>query len=110
MQNHLSDNFSIENLAEMLGVSSSYFNRLFVKEMGMTPLSYLNNLRISHSTFLLSDTLLPVNDVAKKCGFSCGNYFCKVFRKALGYSPSEFRRQSKDLNQETDLKGASPLC
>ncbi|MCI9333698.1 MAG: helix-turn-helix transcriptional regulator, partial [Lachnospiraceae bacterium] len=32
MQKHLSENFSIENLAELLGVSSSYFNRLFVKE------------------------------------------------------------------------------
>lgn len=110
MQNHLSDNFSIENLAEMLGVSSSYFNRLFVKEMGMTPLGYLNNLRISHAAFLLSDTLLSVDEVAKKCGFSCGNYFCKVFRRALGYSPSEFRRRSENLDQEKDLKGATPLC
>ena len=38
MQKHLSENFSIENLAELLGVSSSYFNRLFVKETGLTPL------------------------------------------------------------------------
>ena len=110
MQNHLADNFSIENLAEILGVSSSYFNRLFVKEMGMTPLGYLNNLRISHAAFLLSDTLLSVDEVAKKCGFSCGNYFCKVFRRALGYSPSEFRRRSENLDQEKDLKGATPLC
>ena len=97
MQKHLSENFSIENLAELLGVSSSYFNRLFVKETGLTPLGYLNHLRI-------------VDEVAKKCGFSCGNYFCKVFRKALGYSPSEFRQRSGVLNQVKALKGANQSC
>ena len=72
MQKHLSENFSIENLAELLGVSSSYFNRLFVKETGLTPLGYLNHLRIAHAALLLSDTILSVDEVAKKCGFSCG--------------------------------------
>lgn len=110
MQKHLSENFSIENLAELLGVSSSYFNRLFVKETGLTPLGYLNHLRIAHAALLLSDTILSVDEVAKKCGFSCGNYFCKVFRKAFGYSPSEFRQRSGVLNQVKALKGANQSC
>ena len=110
MQKHRSENFSIENLAELLGVSSSYFNRLFVKETGLTPLGYLNHLRIAHAALLLSDTILSVDEVAKKCGFSCGNYFCKVFRKALGYSPSEFRQRSGVLNQVKALKGANQSC
>ena len=63
MQKHLSENFSIENLAELLGVSSSYFNRLFVKETGLTPLGYLNHLRIAHAALLLSDTILSVDEV-----------------------------------------------
>ncbi len=103
MQKHLADNFSMENLARMLGLSPSYFTRLFVKDKGMTPLNYLNSLRIDHAAFLLSNTLLPVDEVARKCGFSSGNYFCKVFRKALDYSPSEYRQRSGGLSDESGI-------
>lgn len=106
MQKHLADNFSMEDLAGTLGLSPSYFTRLFVKEKGLTPLNYLNSLRIEHAAFLLSNTLLPVDVVAKNCGFSCGNYFCKVFRKALHTSPSQYRQRAGELSGE----GAAALA
>lgn len=98
MQKHLSSNFSIETLAGSLGVSPSYFTRLFVKEMGVSPINYLTELRISHAAFLLENTSLPVEVIAKECGFSCGNYFCKAFRKTLDYSPLEYRRQAMGVH------------
>lgn len=109
MQKHLSENFSIENLAELLGVSSSYFNRLFVKETGLTPLGYLNHLRIAHAALLLSDTILSVDEVAKKCGFSCGNYFCKVFRKALGYSPLRVSAAVRSIKSGKSLERSKSI-
>ena len=93
MKAHFATRFSIGELADALGLSSAYFTRLFTRETGQAPLSYLTGLRLSHSVFLLLNTGLSVEEIASSCGFSCGNYFCKVFRKASGLSPAEYRKR-----------------
>lgn len=105
MQKNLASDFSIETLARTLELSPSYFTRLFVKETGVSPINYLTDLRISHAAFLLANTLLPVDVIAKECGFSCGNYFCKVFRKTLGHSPTEYRRKAvEEMQVQSDSR------
>lgn len=93
MKEHFDQRFSIEELAERLGLSTAYFTRLFTRETGQTPLACLNGIRLSHAVFLLLNTSLSIDGIAVSCGFSCGNYFCKVFRKASGFSPAEYRRR-----------------
>lgn len=93
MKEHFPEHFSIEELAGLKGLSSAYFTRLFTRETGQAPLSYLTDLRLSHALSLLLNTSLSVEAIARECGFSCGNYFCKVFRRASGCSPAEYRRR-----------------
>lgn len=93
MKEHFSSRFSMEELASRLGLSSAYFTRLFTRETGQTPLACLNGIRLSHAVFLLLNTSLSIDETALACGFSCGNYFCRVFRKASGCSPAEYRRR-----------------
>lgn len=93
MKAHFAEHFSIEALAGQNGLSSAHFTRLFTGETGQPPLSYLTGLRLSHALSLLLNTSLSVENIAGECGFSCGNYFCKVFRKASGCSPAEYRRR-----------------
>ena len=93
MKEHFSEHFSIEELAGLKGLSSAYFTRLFTRETGQAPLSYLTDLRLTHALSLLLNTSLSVEAIARACGFSCGNYFCKVFRRASGCSPAEYRRR-----------------
>lgn len=93
MKEHFDQRFSMEELAGRMGLSAAYFTRLFTRETGQTPLACLNGIRLSHAVFLLLNTSLSVDEVALSCGFSCGNYFCKVFRKASGFSPVEYRRR-----------------
>lgn len=93
MKEHFDSHFSMEELAQRLGLSAAHFNRLFSRETGRTPLAFLNGIRLSHAVFLLLNTTMSINEVAVSCGFSCGNYFCKVFRKASGFSPAEYRRR-----------------
>ena len=93
MKEHFQERLSIEDLAGRAGVSPAYFSRLFAAQTGQTPLSYLNHLRMNHAVFLLLNTSLTVEQIAGGCGFSCGNYFCKAFRRASGLSPAEYRRR-----------------
>lgn len=94
MKEHFSDRFSMDELADSLGLSAAYFTRLFARETGQTPLACLIGIRLSRAVFLLLNTSLGMEEIALSCGFSCGNYFCKVFRKASGVSPSEYRSRN----------------
>lgn len=91
MKAHFREHFSIDDLARQNGLSSAYFTRIFTRETGESPLLHLTRLRINHALFLLLNTQMSVEQIALECGFSCGNYFCKVFRRASGCSPAEYR-------------------
>ena len=93
MKAHFREHFSIDDLARQNGLSSAYFTRIFTRETGESPLLHLTRLRINHALFLLLNTQMSVEQIALECGFSCGNYFCKVFRRASGCSPAEYRRR-----------------
>lgn len=86
---------SIENLARELGISFAHFTRCFRKEMGISPIRYLTNLRIQAAMNGLLNTDETLDAIAEKNGFSNSNYFCKVFCKNVGMSPTEYRRRKR---------------
>lgn len=81
----------ISALAAKLNVSASHLSREFVREMGMPPVDYQRKLRLEKAVHLLSTTNSSVDEIAVVCGFSCGNYFDKVFKRYLKMSPRKFR-------------------
>lgn len=83
----------IDYIADMLGISLPHYIRLFRKETGNTPMQFLTNVKLQHAIDLLLNSSISIESIAKQCGFSCGNYFSKVFRKYLGISPSDYRKQ-----------------
>lgn len=85
----------ITALAEELHVSPSHLSREFSREMGMPPVDYLRKLRLEKAVHLLSVTSMQIDEIASECGFSCGNYFDKVFKKYLKMSPRRFREYVK---------------
>ena len=76
-------------LAKELGV----LNRIFLQEMGMTPGSYLQELRIQHALSLLRETELPIKAIASECGMPHASYFCRLIRKVTGFTPADYRKQ-----------------
>lgn len=83
---------SLENAAEKVYLSTSYFSRLFKKEMGINFSDYLNKVRIEASKKYLLEVKLPLSEVAHKVGFTDQSYYTKVFRKMEGVSPGQFRK------------------
>ncbi len=89
----LTADLSLSTLANLLNVNASYLSTLFKKETGQTLTSYVNSKRVEHAVYLLSSTDMQIQNVAKYCGISDVNYFCKIFKKIIGKTPSEFKKE-----------------
>ncbi len=81
---------NVEHLFRMANMSDTYYRRLFVARCGMTPLKYINSLRVALALELLSSGYYTVTQIAEKCGFDSQSYFSTVIKNETGLSPSAF--------------------
>ncbi|OHD66460.1 MAG: hypothetical protein A2096_05035 [Spirochaetes bacterium GWF1_41_5] len=92
---------SVRQLADNFGYSYEHFSRCFKRESGVTPVDYLVKKRIEEAMNQLVSSELPVKIIADNLGFNDNNYFCKVFKKISGYTPTFFRQNySEELRQK----------
>ena len=84
--------FHTEQLCQMLGVSRSTLYRAFQSELNISPGEFLSNFRI-HQACRLLELGNSVKTAAVSCGFSDAFYFSRAFRRRMGVSPSDYRRQ-----------------
>ncbi len=89
---HLTENLSIENIAEYCGLSSSKINACFKEQIGLTPHVYILNCKIEVAKKLLKNPDNTVTDVAFHLNFSSSEYFSSVFKKYTGCTPTEYRQ------------------
>lgn len=86
--------FLICSAAKQLGVSYDYLRHCFKTEMGITPLEYLTELRISQAKNYLEDNrAYSITRISSMCGFSDQYYFSRCFKKHTGISPREYRKK-----------------
>lgn len=85
--------FSLNKAAEALCISACHFSTIFKKATGGTFISYLTNLRIQKARELLRNTNLPVYEIAERCGYDAPAYFSTLFKKTVGVSPNDYRKQ-----------------
>lgn len=88
----LTADLSLKVQAERLKMNSSYLSTLFKKENGTTLTDYVNQKRVEHAIFLLNSTSLQVQSIAQQCGIPDVNYFSKTFKKIVGKTPMEYRK------------------
>jgi len=88
----LTENLTLSTLAKHLNVNASYLSTLFRKETGQTLTEYVNTKRIQHALFLLNSTNMQIQTVAQHCGIPDINYFTKIFKKHVGMTPSDYRK------------------
>jgi|GEM_PF-1365211 len=92
IQGHITQNISIKELCSVANVSTSYLNRAFKYRLGITPMNYVAKMKIDVARRLLSTNNYSVGEITSYIGFNDPKYFCKVFKKFTGYSPSKFRK------------------
>lgn len=88
---HVSENFRIEQLADLCAISESYLFRLFEKEYGCSPVEYRNRLRVRNAIFMLESGKYTVSAVSEALGFSTDEYFSRTFKKMTGRTPSSYK-------------------
>lgn len=92
MNEHLKKNLSLEEVANYVNLSPTYFSRLFSNEMNTSFIEYLSMIRVEESKTYLSDKTYNISDIALIMGFSDQSYFSKVFKKVEGITPGKYRR------------------
>ena len=85
--------FSMNEVAEHLGVSIYTASRMLKTLTGINFRKYLNDMRIEYARDLLLSTDLSVNDIAAQAGFTSPSYFISIFKKDENTTPSNFRKQ-----------------
>ncbi|ANE45494.1 hypothetical protein SY83_03230 [Paenibacillus swuensis] len=91
---NLAKDLCVEELAQMLGISSSYFSLLFKQTHGETFIEYLTRQRMEKAKSLLLMSGLSISKICKEVGYAERRYFTKVFQKYTGELPSEYRANS----------------
>lgn len=92
--NHYQEDISLNQLAEDLNISYNYMITLFKKETGSTPNAYLTQVRLDQAASLLRTTDKNITEVSTEVGIADANYFTKLFRKAYGVTPVQYKKQS----------------
>jgi len=92
---HYDEEIKIKNLAEICNISEAYFRRLFVNCMKVSPLEYINTVRIQKACELLKKQDIPMTTLAWKVGYSSVSTFERNFKRIVGDSPKQWRLKSK---------------
>ena len=91
MQDNYSQHLELQQVAEFVGLSPSYFSALFHQVVGVSFREQLCRIRIEESKRLLLQKNYSLVDIALAMGFSDQSYYCKVFKRIVGVTPGKFR-------------------
>lgn len=91
--NHYKQHLVLQDIADQVGLSPYYLERLFKQETSETPRTYLEKIRIDKATHLLKNTVLTNLEICYEVGFQSPSNFYKVFRNQKNCSPSEYRKE-----------------
>lgn len=98
LRKNLSHQWTIEEMAALVGLGTTAFNEKVKNFTGFSPLNYLINIRISEAIKLLKRQDINITGIALETGFYSSQHFSTTFKKLTGYTPSEFRKNNISKN------------
>lgn len=90
---HYADGITIESVAEYVGIDRTHFSKAFNKAFGLSPMKFVQQLRMNEATLLMKQTDYRLAEIAQSVGYPDLFSFSKAFKKQLGVSPNTYRKQ-----------------
>lgn len=91
MENHFSDNITLDDLLSMTSFGKSYLLRSFTKQIGVSPYRYLQTIRLDKAKKFLEQGIAPI-DAANMAGFADQSHFTNFFKEFIGLTPKQYQR------------------
>lgn len=91
-ENYGQISLSMNEVADSVDMSAAYLGRLFKQVAGVTFTEYLTKYRLDKACALLKETDMTVNEISDEVGFTNSSYFYIVFKKNIGCTPSQYRK------------------
>ncbi|MFC4313842.1 helix-turn-helix domain-containing protein [Steroidobacter flavus] len=95
MESDLSKNWTVDIMAERVGVSASRLHAIFQESLGKSPRAWLMDLRLQQVCRLLTNTELSIAELAYRSGYADQSALTRAMRKATGLTPAAYRRQTR---------------
>ena len=92
---HFREPLTLEQLAAYVHINKFYLAHTFQKAYGISPMSYMIDLRIAASKHMLMETDYSISHISQATGFSSPSYFAQSFKKRVSISPNEYRNPNK---------------
>jgi len=86
-----SKKWTVDDMAKLVNFSPSYLHTVYKRVFGMSPLSYIINLRIERAKMMLIESKMPINEIAENLGYSNTTHFIRQFTGKVGISPLKYR-------------------
>lgn len=96
-ENYTND-ISLENVANYIGLNASYFSKLFKDATGITFVKYLEKQRMEEAIKLIRNTNMMISEIGIKVGYNSPNYFSRVFKRFTGLTPDNYRQRYNICN------------
>lgn len=99
IQEHYAEPLDLNALAQLYGTSVSYFSRAFKQHFGAAPMTFVNEVRMHYARLFLTTTEMKIQEISGHCGFDKMEYFCYVFKKTEGCTPSQYRMNRRHADK-----------
>ncbi len=95
IERHLSEEISLDDLARIVHFEKTYLITKFKEIWGLSPMKYVNTMRIERAKSLLRRSDKSITEIAYETGFGSIHYFSRYFKESVGITPNEYRAKSK---------------
>lgn len=95
IRNHFQEDLTVAKLARYVGLNRSYLTTVFQNTINMSPQQYLMRFRMERAAKMLQEKNLTVGEIARSCGYPDPLTFSKAFKRTLGVTPSQYRREGE---------------
>lgn len=102
IEEHYKDRITLDTLGAFSSTNPFYLQKQFKKHIGMSPLDYLNYLRLTKAKKLMRTTHMSIGDIASEVGIDNHNYFTRLFREHENMTPMNYRKLWPILEKKND--------